>query len=1367
MAGDSLIWSEARAALPLPALMRQLGDGDAVPKKFGGEVATPCCPFCKEGKGKWIVKQREDGTFSFHCFRTSCEANAPAAGDGEIGYLALRRMLSNREAAREFLDLALPDRKKDRETGGRGDKAKDAQPHPAMRLEGGPWHELWKKLPLTGPDLEAITRKRGLSRETLELCGVRSNNAGNKELILGLRDRFPEVELVDLGILKDQEGRITAAGQLTGWGRTGEFHCRPCDTTYRGRRCPKCNRKPKPEEAVWSPDVEPPIIPYFGTDGTVLYLRPHKGGIRNRELKLLQALDIPDEEDEDHECASHVYVPPNFEELLAASDGTAVFTEGEWKVQALMQCEIPALGCPGITFIRNPVFREELIGLLRHYGVRNLVIIFDNEDKGNPELPGYQPDPRKQHDAQLMAEYTQLDLFNVLRARGGSVRVGRLPDDQRDAQGKADFDGILGRLVEQHGMVQGTKAARRIFRKCMERSSESPATDRELFPFPGSVRRILDRRLYLLQNTKEKLSSGGYTERELAKMFRQWDRDGIFSHEPLIEGEKPKPHHVDKMMADAFDEVDGCYYVRKDVFGKDKAARQHVVKTLLPEVQGKIVAARMAKEYDKLKLLYAYQRSLRERLKGKPVPISACTIKGQFRLRTPGGDTVRLVHIYDHRDRKKQSPLYHLSKEDSASPQALREWLIGIGRGSWGGSSGAGQDAVDKLNIMLDDDVYLCDIHSITHCGWHEPTNIWFFGDGAFIDDRSNKEGMSAVVRPDETGVFWNPIDGVGYKLDAKSDGDDGGKSTFALGLPKLFGPQRGDDDTENEESLFDDGHIGDAIDTFIAKHFSAPQTKPVRDLLQQMRAGDAKPSIENLLAAASVEKIPLPDFTRPDPVTGLPMTGSLSPRAALETELARAIFGQMRDDLIKTVGDRDAWLAMGTMCAYAFGPELVQNYLCHPGIFFTGGYQTGKTETARRMTRIFGMGNKFIDLSDTSQVAIIRTLAQYSSLPPPFDEYRLSHASDPRQKFIDGILRAATQRGESHKGTIASQTSTVSTPPRTSPVVTGENSPRDSATASRYVHLTMSSARRKPGSGEAWDRVKAWAPHYYHLGRWLMMRRASFARLALTKIRTWMTAPDVKAAFGDQERIKLDYGVAHCTFNAVAEMLGLALPADEAAEFQSYAITYGARSMVHVKDETFRNRFWSEIITALGRNTGIRPKFFGQKLITLATPEGTPVRQDMPMNTEIIRSSVRNLKNPMQIKVTNHIKHAHPVPVVFIAAKQLYEEWLRDLASRHEACPIGFANLRGEIEKEDYFIPRPAYLVAKDGEEDHRQRFKLDDQSEMQSRPWACWCISLGRRKNEDGTDGDYVFPFARRLIDALSESVSDAIAEKEDSEV
>ncbi len=1335
MGDDRLIWADAREALPLPDLMRALGDAEFVPDSAGGPNKEPDCPFCGARKGKWWLRLH-NGRYQFGCWNKGKAGAAPCRVSGrheyggEIGYLMLRKGMTAKEAAKEFLRMALPDRVAP-------EKPQPAEPapfvHPSLSVETKtPWHSLWKKLAWSTADGERESKKRGLSAETLALMGVRSNTRANAPLVESLSTEFLEQDLIDLGILKldeVKEGNLRPAGQLVGYGRTGEFDC-ACGARFRGRLCPKCRKKADDKKAVWSQKMEPPLIPYFDTRGAVEYLRPHKGGIANRLRKFLESIELPDDDD-DEECASCVYVPPNFAELLEACNGRCVLTEGEWKVGALMQTEIAALGCPGITFIRNAAFREKLVGILRYYDVREVVVIFDNEVKNDPSFPDrYQPNAQKQHDTQIWAEYTVLDLWGVMHAKRGTIRVGRLPDSER-VEGKADFDSILGACVRRDGLKAGTVAARRIFRDAIAAAVEDPGKQKDLFP--GSVRRIIDRRLHLLRGCKRRLLFGGDAERELASRFAEFDRTNIFA----IDEAGDKGHVIDRMMCDAFKAVAGCYYVRKKLT-KEKLAQ--IDDVLLPAVRGLITVARGDKNYANQELLYAYERALRERKKGRPVPISTCRIKGEFMLRKPGGEAVRKVRIYNQRDTRHQDrpALVELNAEDLSQPSKFRERLAKYACGGWS----KGQEELDFLREDLDDEVYLKDIIAITHCGFHE-SGLWFYGDGAFLDDR--KTGRSLVLRPDENGIIWNPLDGLGYLLEGESAGEN-----FALGLPNLFTPQRGEDDV-TADALFLAGGIGDALATYVAKYFHAPETKPVRDLMLSMQSGDTKPCIEDLLAMAGSEKIRVPDFAQLDAATGEFVLVEESVHDALESALVRAIFLQMKADLRATIGDMDAWMALSVLFSYAAGPALVTNWYCHPGLFATGDFGSGKSETLRRLNRMWGMKeNQKVDLSETTAVALNRTLTQYSSVPPFFDEYR---KGDAKEKKWDNTLRAATERGASHKGNITSKTSTSSLPPRTSPLVAGQNSPGDSATASRYVHIQFSQQRRAPGSEGAWDRIKASAPHYYHLGRWLMSRRMAFENRLLQSVRLWMKDDSIKdsiAPTGAQgrDRVILTTGVAFSGFCAFAEMIGCALQPEERTAFREFAIKHGGRTLTEVSDETFRNRFWKGIITGLNRpSSGIKPKFFGIRYVTIGTPETKPAASAMYFSTKHIRQAMLG-NRPCKLWITNTKDHPNSVPVLFLAAAELYEEWQRDLRGFNQDAPISLQNLRAEMEREPYFIPAPKLNPRKSIM--HQVRLR-DDTDDSASKRWPCWAISLETPRDEKGQSTEHVFEFARDILMAL----------------
>src|SRR5207244_8496003 len=100
---DSNIWQTAQDRMPLQHVMKHMGDGEYVNK-------AGHCPFCKEKKKRFgIYKNQNTGRWNFKCHNPECVANNPEAGHGAIGYIALRKNLSQKDAALEFLKLAVPD----------------------------------------------------------------------------------------------------------------------------------------------------------------------------------------------------------------------------------------------------------------------------------------------------------------------------------------------------------------------------------------------------------------------------------------------------------------------------------------------------------------------------------------------------------------------------------------------------------------------------------------------------------------------------------------------------------------------------------------------------------------------------------------------------------------------------------------------------------------------------------------------------------------------------------------------------------------------------------------------------------------------------------------------------------------------------------------------------------------------------------------------------------------------------------------------------------------------------------------------------------------------------------------------------------
>ncbi len=142
--------------------------------------------------------------------------------------------------------------------------------------------------------------------------------------------------------------------------------------------------------------------------------------------------------------------------MLASSEPdrfeTVLITEGEFKCGGFWQMQhwasepVGVAAIPGINMSKNVDVRMELDRWLKDVGARKVVVVFDNEEKGDPNLPGFQADRKKRFDSEIWARYLAINLTEKNRVTG---MVGKLQDDWRDAKGKADWDGVLASMVHE------------------------------------------------------------------------------------------------------------------------------------------------------------------------------------------------------------------------------------------------------------------------------------------------------------------------------------------------------------------------------------------------------------------------------------------------------------------------------------------------------------------------------------------------------------------------------------------------------------------------------------------------------------------------------------------------------------------------------------------------------------------------------------------------------------------------------------------------------------------------------------------------------------------------------------------------------
>ncbi len=230
------------------------------------------------------------------------------------------------------------------------------------------------KLTLSAADREALKANRGFSDATIDEFQFRS---GGPEVVAVINEVAAAVgtpALVKAGILVEVNGTLVVNDQLLD------------------------NRI---------------LIPYLDESGGVYHLRPHKLGFGGRPNQAY--------------CRK----------LLAQKTEHIILTEGEFKAVALHQWGFTALAVPGVSSFAAKNY-ERLKDLLREFGVKAITVVFDNEDKSNPDYSNFKEKVEDRYDTQF---WSYIMAWKLSRD-GFRAKVGWLPDTWR-VEGKADFDGAL------------------------------------------------------------------------------------------------------------------------------------------------------------------------------------------------------------------------------------------------------------------------------------------------------------------------------------------------------------------------------------------------------------------------------------------------------------------------------------------------------------------------------------------------------------------------------------------------------------------------------------------------------------------------------------------------------------------------------------------------------------------------------------------------------------------------------------------------------------------------------------------------------------------------------------------------------------
>ena len=182
----------------------------------------------------------------------------------------------------------------------------------------------------------------------------------------------------------------------------------------------------------------------------------------------------------------------------------------------------------------------------------------------------------------------------------------------------------------------------------------------------------------------------------------------------------------------------------------------------------------------------------------------------------------------------------------------------------------------------------------------------------------------------------------------------------------------------------------------------------------------------------------------------------------------------EIRSKLADTIGDIEAVKCLGWASAIPYLEDIFDAYGCYPFLFITGRTGSGKSTIAEWITCLFGIEDAGKSISQTTVVAIQRSLGYYSSLPVFLDEFR--NTSD--IAFKTGFLRNVYNRQSSGKG-IKSNFGIREAKVRGTLIIAGEETPNDNAILNRSILIEVVKKNRETNHYDWFNRNKTKFSHH------------------------------------------------------------------------------------------------------------------------------------------------------------------------------------------------------------------------------------------------------------------------------------------------
>jgi hypothetical protein len=709
--------------------------------------------------------------------------------------------------------------------------------------------EFYGRLTWKPEDEEKMWQKRGILPATCRMAGLRSSGPENEAILRELAEKFGNGVMIKAGLYKydEEEQRARPERQFCGWGVIGKKEkVKVNQSGARGATRPT-------SDLEWGACC-PVLIPYFNAGGELIGLRPHKGNPRGGKARL--------------------YVVRSGRASSSVGSGSSaerakrvVVCEGEFKALAVWQVfnsvasgegrvasggEVECAAVPGISMVRNKAIEMEMRDWLRMMGrVKEVLVGFDSEEKGDPKLASFKEDPWKRHDTEVYARYLA-GWVKGQASLAGRAGVVFLPKEWRDEKGKADWDSCLARMLAGDLLIGGVVARsgqdrhdpahpsrlatdqniaqpeeaaraaralpstsegldavvafwnskrveiRKAFAEVLKGAIEpteflggNEAGQEEMFYGTPNSPMVDDEGERIIKNRLEQMWREPllpYGDDAELELKRKFMRLGYQKDVGALSGWQGKS----KILGQQFGEVLGWYYKRVPKV-KMSADERDAINA------GMDLARQLAKSSGEPDWVTFFE----EYVKGAPVGVADFRMNCRFALMKSNGDRVLMVSLRSHHDKTQ---LVQLDARSFTSARDFKEWCQNQGGFAWM----TGDTEREMLQHDMNHQAAYLKVYELSWFGWHEGPELWVFQDCAITPH-------GTLLKPDPNGIIW--WRGMGYMMgDVDLEGEE-----FKLGAPRMkpdlglriggfeesgncdtvYQLEEGEDDTEAILSLF------------------------------------------------------------------------------------------------------------------------------------------------------------------------------------------------------------------------------------------------------------------------------------------------------------------------------------------------------------------------------------------------------------------------------------------------------------------------------------------------------------------------------------------------------------------------------------